>query len=273
MKNNINLIQIMNKLIFTFILSFLSFSLLSQKKKIVYDFTCMESSATNWLSDMEKNLIDSYGSEVSLMEEKELGQTLLTECKIEYKFIESGSELHNLKKILKSLKAQIKNPKGFDYEIYYIDDKTINAFTAGGKIFFTSGMYKFCLDKNEIASIIGHEISHNELGHIKQNISKAKTYDYYLGKEFGEWTLLISNLLTMSFNQKNETHCDLVGIDLAQGAGYQSCNAVSLWKRMQIKDGPESDLNFLSTHPYSGRRAECARFHLQKNYSINCVEN
>ena len=263
----------MNKLIFTFILSFLSFSLLSQKKKIVYDFTCMESSATNWLSDMEKNLIDSYGSEVSLMEEKELGQTLLTECKIEYKFIESGSELHNLKKILKSLKAQIKNPKGFDYEIYYIDDKTINAFTAGGKIFFTSGMYKFCLDKNEIASIIGHEISHNELGHIKQNISKAKTYDYYLGKEFGEWTLLISNLITMSFNQKNETHCDLVGIDLAQGAGYQSCNAVSLWKRMQIKDGPESDLNFLSTHPYSGRRAECARFHLQKNYSINCVEN
>ena len=273
MKNNINLIKIMNKLIFTFILSFLSFSLLSQKKKIVYDFTCMESSATNWLSDMEKNLIDSYGSEVSLMEEKELGQTLLTECKMEYKFIESGSELHNLKKILKSLKAQIKNPKGFDYEIYYIDDKTINAFTAGGKIFFTSGMYKFCLDKNEIASIIGHEISHNELGHIKQNISKAKTYDYYLGKEFGEWTLLISNLITMSFNQKNETHCDLVGIDLAQGAGYQSCNAVSLWKRMQIKDGPESDLNFLSTHPYSGRRAECARFHLQKNYSINCVEN
>jgi len=263
----------MNKLIFTFILSFLSFSLLSQKKKIVYDFTCMESSATNWLSDMEKNLFDSYGSEVSLMEEKELGQTLLTECKMEYKFIESGSELHNLKKILKSLKAQIKNPKGFDYEIYYIDDKTINAFTAGGKIFFTSGMYKFCLDKNEIASIIGHEISHNELGHIKQNISKAKTYDYYLGKEFGEWTLLISNLITMSFNQKNETHCDLVGIDLAQGAGYQSCNAVSLWKRMQIKDGPESDLNFLSTHPYSGRRAECARFHLQKNYSINCVEN
>ena len=263
----------MNKLIFTFILSFLSFSLLSQKKKIVYDFTCMESSATNWLSDMEKNLIESYGSEVSLMEEKELGQTLLTECKMEFKFIESGSELHNLKKILKSLKAQIKNPKGFDYEIYYIDDKTINAFTAGGKIFFTSGMYKFCLDKNEIASIIGHEISHNELGHIKQNISKAKTYDYYLGKEFGEWTLLISNLLTMSFNQKNETHCDLVGIDLAQGAGYQSCNAVSLWKRMQIKDGPESDLNFLSTHPYSGRRAECARLHLQKNYSINCVEN
>ena len=263
----------MNKLIFTFILSFLSFSLLSQKKKIVYDFTCMESSATNWLSDMEKNLIESYGSEVSLMEEKELGQTLLTECKMEYKFIESGSELHNLKKILKSLKAQIKNPKGFDYEIYYIDDKTINAFTPGGKIFFTSGMYKFCLDKNEIASIIGHEISHNELGHIKQNISKAKTYDYYLGKEFGEWTLLISNLLTMSFNQKNETHCDLVGIDLAQGAGYQSCNAVSLWKRMQIKDGPESDLNFLSTHPYSGRRAECARLHLQKNYSINCVEN
>lgn len=263
----------MNKLFFAFLISFLPFLIFSQKKKIVYDFSCMESATTNWFSDMEKSLIESYGSEVSLKEEKELGQRLLTECKKEYKFIESGSELHNLKKILKSLKLQIKNPKGFDYEIYYIDDKMINAFTAGGKIFFTSGMYKFCLDKNEIASIIGHEISHNELGHIKQNISKAKTYDYYFGKEYGELTLFISNLLTMSFNQKNETHCDMVGIDLAQGAGYQSCNAVSLWKRMQKKDGPESDLNFLSTHPYSGRRAECARLHLQKNYSINCVEN
>ena len=61
-------------------------------------------------------------------------------------------------------------------------------------------MYKFCIDKNEIASIIGHEISHNELGHIKQNISKAKTYDYYFGKEYGELTLFISNLLNL-FNK------------------------------------------------------------------------
>lgn len=262
----------MNARVFIYIISFLPFFIFAQKKKIVYDFSCMESSTTNWLSDMEKNLIESYGSEVSLMEEKELGERLLAECKKEYKLIESGTELYNLKKILKSLKSQIKNPKGFDYQIYYIDNTMINAFTAGGKIFFSSGMYKFCKDKNEIASIIGHEISHNELGHIKQNISKAKMYDYYFGKKYGGFTLFISNLLTMSFNQKHETHCDMVGIDLAQSAGYKTCQTVSLWKRMQEKDGPESDLNFLSTHPYSGRRAECARLHLQRNYNINCED-
>lgn len=241
-----------------------------QKRKIVYDFSCMESSTTNWLSDMEKKLFETYGSDVSLSEEIALGATLLKECRKEYKFIESGAEIENLKKILRSLNSQIKNPKGFKYKIYYFDDKMINAFTAGGNIFFSSGMYKFCKDKNEIASIIGHEISHNELGHIKQNISKAKTYDYYFGKDFGQFTLIIANLLTMSFNQKNETHCDMVGIDLAQSAGYKTCKTISLWLRMKENEGEESDLSFLSTHPYSGRRAECARLHLQKNYNINC---
>ena len=66
----------MLKLFFTFIIFSLSFLNFSQKKKIVYDFSCMESGTTNWLSDMEKSLIESYGSKVSLKEEKELGDEL-----------------------------------------------------------------------------------------------------------------------------------------------------------------------------------------------------
>ena len=58
----------MNKLFFAFLISFLPFLIFSQKKKIVYDFSCMESATTNWFSDMEKSLIESYGSEVSLKE-------------------------------------------------------------------------------------------------------------------------------------------------------------------------------------------------------------
>ena len=182
----------MNKLFFTFLISFLSFFIFSQKKKIVYDFSCMESATTNWLSDMEKSLIESYGSEVSLKEEKELGQRLLTECKKEYKFIESGSELYNLKKILKSLKSQIKNPKGFDYEIYYIDDKMINAFTAGGKIFFTSGMYKFCLDKNEIASIVRETVEEvlRENGLLIESTQRTKdNFTFKVGNHIFEGKL------------------------------------------------------------------------------------
>lgn len=252
-------------------------SMAAQKIKsngIVYDFTCMDSETTNWFSDWEKEIISTVGVEATFTDEVNVGIQVLDECKKEYKFISSGAELDQLNKILNKLKVKIPQARGFSYKIYYIDDPMINAFTAGGKIFFTKGMYTFCKDVHEMACIIAHEIAHNELGHIKESISKSKTYDRYLGEKYGQFTMIVANLLTMSFNQKNEAHCDMWGIDIAKKAGYQTCHTISLWKRMQKLEGEENEsiTALLSTHPYSGRRAECVKNHLSTNYGIKCTE-
>ena len=244
------------------------------KKKITYDFSCMESSTTNWLSDWEKEIISTIGVEATFTDEVNAGVQVLDECRKEYTFIYSGAVIDVLKAIFNKLKAKIQQPRGFSYKLYYIDDPMVNAFTAGGKIFFTKGMYKFCKDKHEMAAILSHEIAHNELGHIKDNISKSKTYDRYIGQRYGQFSVYVANILTLSFNQKNEVHCDMWGVDLAKSAGYQTCNTIDLWKRMQEKEGEESSGlgALLSTHPYSGKRAECVKNHLQSNYGINCSE-
>lgn len=176
--------------------------------------------------------------------------------------------------ILNKLKVKIPQARGFTYQLYYIDDPMINAFTIGGKIFFTSGMYKFCKNQHEIASILAHEIAHNELAHIKDGISKTKTYEYYIGKKFGGFTVFVANILTISFNQKNEAHCDMWGIDVAKKAGYQTCHTVSLWKRMNEKDGTADNgiTSLIRSHPNSGKRADCVRNHLKTNYNIICSE-
>lgn len=256
-------------------LLFLSNQLIGQvKKKITYDFSCLESSTTIWLADWEKEIISTLGVEASFSEEVDAGVQVLDECKKEYTFISSGSELELLRGILTKLKAKIQEPRGFTYKLYYIDDPMVNAFTAGGKIFFTKGMYQFCKDKHEMAAILAHEIAHNELGHIRENIAKSKTYDKYIGQRFGKFTVYVANILTLSFNQKNEAHCDMWGVDLAKAAGYQTCHTIALWKRMQTKEGEENEsiTSMLSTHPYSGRRADCVRNHLKTNYSIQCDE-
>ena len=246
----------------------------AKSKKITYDFSCLDSETTNWLGDMEKELIATVGVPAKFSDEVDAGVQVLDECKKEYTFISSGVEYEQLQAIITKLKKQIQGGRGFNYKLYYIDDPMINAFTAGGKIFFTKGMFDFCKDEHEIACILAHEIAHNELGHIKEGIAKSKTYDEYIGKHFGSFSVFVANLITLSFNQKNEAHCDMWGIDLAYRCNYLPCHTVSLWKRMKTIEGdtPDDLSAMLSTHPYSGRRAECVKNHLKTNYKINCTE-
>jgi len=247
----------------------------SQSKKINYDFSCMEEDGTSFFinlgSDFEKEILKTLGDSVSAIEEIILGDTTLAQMKREHKISQSGIEWDALNKILLKLTPHIKNPKGFKYQIYIMENKELNAFTVGGKIFFTTGMYKFCKNVDEMACIIGHEIAHNELGHINENISRIKTANNF--GTVGQMSASVGTLVTTSFNQKNEAHSDFVGIDLAVAAGYNGCASVDLWQRMKTLEGEYRELNsFFSTHPYSGKRSECSKNHLKTNYSKVCTQ-
>jgi len=253
--------------------SFISFFSFSQMKDgISYDLSCLEtdipSSLFSFFGDIEKEAVQSFGSSVSLTEEKSLGNESLIEIKKTYSFINTGDKFTNLEKILEKLKSKIKDPKGFDYVVYLLDTTLLNAFAVGGNIFFTTGMYDFCLNDDERASIIGHEISHNELGHINDNIKRTKTANEMLGADIGKSVSFVGTIITMPFNQKNEAHCDLVGADIAYAANYNPCAGATLWERMSRS---ESELlHIFSTHPYSLKRADCSKNHLLTNYNKAC---
>ncbi|MFM7729772.1 MAG: M48 family metallopeptidase, partial [Flavobacteriales bacterium] len=162
------------------------------------------------------------------------------------------------------LVRHIQNPKGFDYEIFYLNSDELNAFTVGGKIFITKKMYAFCENNDELACVIGHEICHNELGHIRRQIQSERLL---------QSAVVVKNILTLSFGQKKEAHCDMMGVDLAIAAGYNGCVAVGLWKRMK-EESEEGDtnafLNLLRSHPYSEIRSVCLDAHIQTNYGHSC---
>ena len=252
---------------------FISLNTVFAQKTIVYDFSCMEDDATSFFinlgSDFEKELLQSVGDSVSLSEEIVLGDSTLAQLKREGTLIQSGTEYSKLNTILRKLTVQIKKPRGFYYEIFLLKSEELNAFTVGGKIFFTSAMFMFCKSDDELACIIGHEIAHNELGHINDNIRRIKTANNF--GSIGQMSASIGTLLTLSFNQKNEVHCDFVGIDLAYSAGYNACASILLWKRMKEMEGDNIEMTaFFNTHPYSGKRAICAKNHLSTNYTKTC---
>lgn len=246
---------------------------IKKDKKITYDFSCLNdendlgtTEVIDVLERVDREVTNTLGGEVTVEEEEKVGNQLLNDCRNEYQFIEKGIKIENLRAILKHLTDQIKEPKGFHYQIFLIESDELNAFTAGAKIFVTTKMYSFCKTNDELACVIGHEINHNELGHIKEHLQKERLIT-------AEGAAL-AQLATISFGQKKETHCDMTGIDLAIAAGYNGCVNIELWKRMQ-KEFDEGEFNALDnlmrSHPYSEKRATCTHQHILNNYGFDCT--
>lgn len=245
----------------------------NSQSNITYDFSCMEVDDIdvfiNFSSDFEKEILRSVGDEVSINEEVKLGNETLKKLKKDYFFDESSSTYFRVKGILSKLTAKIRNPKGYSYVLYLMNTDAVNAYTVGGKIFITKGMIDFCVSNDEIACILGHEIAHNELGHIRDGISRIKTARQY--GDLGEMSADVASILTTSFNQKNEVHCDFVGVDLAISSGFKGCAGPTLWARMERKEST-SNMSFplFDTHPYSSKRETCLKQHLEVNYNVTC---
>jgi predicted Zn-dependent protease len=268
---------------FLFILIlFLNANTMIGQKKTNHDLTCYANSL-DVFEEVENELftVFSTNEKVTIAEELEVGEVVYEKMKEKHTIRTSGSDYDRVSEIMNALIKQIStfaNPTSNEnfskykphYKIYIIESNEINAFTAGARIFVTTGIYNFCKSKDELACIIGHEICHNELGHIAEKIKKYKIASGYLGDELGAIANNIGSFLTQPFNQKNEGHCDLFGLDLARAAGYDACQNIQLWSRMSENNGEKDIFSIFSSHPYSGDRATCSKNHLKKNYNMNC---
>lgn len=247
-----------------------------QSSDIIYDFSCLsdETGVNDVIyefGDLTREVQNTILTDIdiSIKDEKEAGNDYVNEILKEKNSITKGRDFQKLKDILNDLTSRLAKPRGVSYEIYFIDDTTQNVFTFGGNIVFYKGMYDFCNNDSEIASIIAHEIAHNELGHSTLTLKKQKfSSDFGI---FGEIALLIEDIASTSFNQKQETEADMFGMDLIHHTKYNSCLGVDLWKRMSED---ESDFNIAEnlfrSHPYSKDRAKCLNNHLRSNYNIDC---
>ena len=178
-----------------------------------------------------------------------------------------------LKKTMDELLAQRETPSRIKYFIYLLDDKAINAFTFGGRIYVTKGMYEKCKGNPALLySIIGHEIGHSEKGHIKKTIQEMMLSDKIFGSQNGDLFLYLKKLLTASFNQKNELEADYYGTDLTYRLNQDVCSAVSFWQGMAQEENKYNKLeDFFRSHPFSSLRAQCLRDHIQSNFGTTCT--
>jgi predicted Zn-dependent protease len=154
--------------------------------------------------------------------------------------------------------------RSWQWDIKVIDDpETVNAWCmAGGKMAIYTGLIlKVKPTDDELAQVIGHEISHAVANHTAERMSIALASQLGLstvaiaakGTEYGGATLtgaaLAAQLAVQLPNSRTaETEADRIGIELAARAGYNPYAASTLWQKMGAVGGSGTP-QFLSTHP------------------------
>jgi Zn-dependent protease with chaperone function len=148
---------------------------------------------------------------------------------------------------------------GWRWEVNLINSPQVNAFCMpGGKIAFYWGILsKLQLTDDEVAMVMGHEMTHALREHGRSQIGKQVATQgtiALLAGLFG-WSNASrqaagvgGRLLSLKYSRDDETEADLIGLELAARAGYDPRSALSLWRKMEAasKGAPP---DFLSDHP------------------------
>lgn len=157
--------------------------------------------------------------------------------------------------------------KSWDWSVAIIDDPdTLNAWCmAGGRMAIYTGIVtQLNLNDDEIAQIMGHEISHALANHTAERMSRAVLMNGALaatavvtdnnGYVLTGTAMAAKVALELPNSRTAESEADEIGIELATRAGYNPDAAVSLWKKM-AEAGGGGGPEFLSTHPSPDNRA------------------
>ncbi len=161
--------------------------------------------------------------------------------------------------------------KSWQWSVNVIDDpENVNAFCmAGGKMAVYSGLIeKAKPTDDELAQVIGHEISHALLIHARESMSVqlaaqmavvtataiSKPQNQQAAHDIS--AIAAVTLISLPNSRTEEAEADKLGIELAAQAGYDPHAAVTFWKKMVKMSGGSSRFDFLSTHPSSPKRLE-----------------
>ena len=243
-----------------------------------FDLSCMKGAETEvsdaviaTLGGLKDDLVKNAGGEVPIELEEEYGESSLESMRASGNLRPKHPEQVRLEGMLHKLLEARPAPSKRAYHIYIIQDPTVNAFTMGAEIFVTTALLDEVESNDELACVIGHEIGHNELGHIAAMIQERQLATGLLGDAAGNALASAAGMLTVSFNQLNEAAADIYGIDITLASGFNPCRGIAFWNRLGKHEGPANEWeNLLRSHPYSKKRAQCYRQHLSEHHEHRC---
>ncbi len=173
--------------------------------------------------------------------------------------------------VAKAVVAQVPESYGYQsdsWEVVVFDSKDVNAFALpGGKIGVYSGLLGVAKNQDQLATVIGHELSHVLAQHSNERMSRQSLADMgmnvasvALGQTaYGSSAMAALGVgvqvgVLLPFNRGQESEADVIGLELMAKAGFDPRESVALWQNMSAASGGKNPPALLSTHPSDSSR-------------------
>ena len=171
----------------------------------------------------------------------------------------------------------------FAWELFLIRDRTINAFALpGGYLGVHLGLIGAVSNRDELAAVLGHELSHVTQRHISRLISQqGKTTPWLIGAMIlgalaagknpqagaalitgGQAAALQSQL---NFSRDMEREADRIGLNVMVEAGFEARGVGSMFEKLQQASRFDDNgaFPYLRSHPLSNERIAAVQARLQ----------
>jgi len=194
--------------------------------------------------------------------EKMLGKQARDEIESEYAVI-GGPAADYMQRMGRALVAvQPRHDIEFSFKI--IDTDQVNAFALPwGYVYVTTGMLRFVNSSDELAGVVGHEISHVSEKHAVEQFKQQFWTSLLLGVVNAPAAALTagrigSTLYLLRHSRQDEQAADRLGATYAYLAGYDASQLANFLGRLDKENKRESGKLevYLSTHPTGERRLE-----------------
>ena len=208
---------------------------------------------------------------VSDSQMSQMGLSAFNDMRKQGKFVDAPRERAYATCVSNALIAVLPPPWNTQqWEVQIIGDDTANAFALpGGRIGVNRGMFKVATDQNQLAVVLGHELSHVVSRHGAERVSDnmaaqaavaaGTIYAGSRGSDTGNAAALLGVGaqvgILLPFSRTQESEADMLGQRYMAQAGFDPRAAATLWDKMGTQGGGKPPA-FLSTHPSSGNRAQ-----------------
>lgn len=211
--------------------------------------------------------------DIPFKDEREFGQRQAREYAKHWQqqgiaITDKGADVAYLRDLVKTLHPYMANRKRYsNFSVFVIDSKSADARTfPGGILYFHRGLLEHCESEAALVSVVGHELSHLDRGHLLVPLKRAQVLQAKIGQNATDfnprkWMQQMPSMVRTfadPFRPEDELQADYDGAAWAFQAGYDPREFAKLFARLsnQETEVKVPFATFFRTHPYNSDRME-----------------
>ena len=229
-----------------------------------------------WAQNQLPALGDPSGEDFSMATEHKLGAEIMREIRADPDYLDDPILLEYVQSLWEPLvvQARVRGNLSADidqrlaWETFLLRDREVNAFALpGGFVGIYLGLISITVTRDELASVLAHEMSHITQRHIARSIGNSKRQSLLSlaamlaglvvasragssGVDAAQAAVVGSQALAvqgqLNFSRDMEREADRVGWQVMTGAGYSASGMASMFEKME----QSSRLNDFGGYPY-----------------------